>query len=54
LLEERGIKRKAVVPWLVEQQYLTEGQTLRDLSDEHAEKLCGNIAALVEKIGGAK
>jgi hypothetical protein len=54
LLEERGIKRKLVVPWLVQQEYITEGQTLRDLSDEHAEKLIGNIGALEQAIGGGK
>lgn len=54
LLEERGIKRKVVVPWLIEEQYLTDGQTIRDLSDDHAEKLCGLIDVVVEKIGGGK
>lgn len=54
LLEERGVKRKTVVPWLVEQGYLTEGQTLRDLSDEHAEKLSAQIDAVVSGIGGVK
>ena len=56
LFKEHGIRWSAICEWMVTREYLTTGQTIKNLSDEHAEKLCGMIGALAAEFGkeGAK
>lgn len=51
LFRERSISWSAVKGFIIGRNYLTEGQTIRDLSDDHATLLCGMIDVLAEEFG---
>ena len=51
LFKERSISWSAVKGFITGRGYLTDGQTIRDLSDDHAELLCGMIDSLAAEFG---
>lgn len=51
LFKERSISWSAVKGFIVGRNYLTDGQTIRDLSDDHATLLCGMIDVLAVEFG---
>lgn len=51
LFKERSISWSAVKGFIIGRNYLTEGQTVRDLSDDHATLLCGMIDVLAVEFG---